>query len=794
MLITYSYLVTNDGNVTLTAVTVTDPMPNLSAISCPDASLAPNASETCTATYTTTQADVDIGSITNTGTAAGQPPTGSPVTASSTLTIPASQTPAITVKKSASPTSFSQPGTVITYSYLVTNTGNVTLTNVAVADALPGLSPINCHGVTTLAPLASQTCTATHITTQADVDHGGITNTATVTGDPPIGSPVNDSSNVTTPAVQTPNIEIAKTASISSFSGPGIEVTYHYQVTNTGNVTLDPVTVTDPMPGLSALSCAFTLLPPGGSGACTATYTTTQANVDAGGLMNTGTATGTPPIGSNVTATSTVTIPASQHAAIALTKTASLPNFASAGTLITYSYAVTNSGNVTLTSVGITDNRLGTISCPGTTLVPSQTETCTATYTTTQADVDAGGIVNTGTATGEPPSGQAVTSEDSVTIPAVVDPGITVEKTANVDDFSQVGTVIGYSYLVTNAGNVTLTDIGVTDNKIGTVTCPESSLAPNVSETCTGSYTTTQADLDDGQITNTGTATGQPPTGAPVLDDDTITVPAVQTPEIGVDKTPSPTTFNAPGTLITYSFLITNTGNVTLRDIQLSDPMTGLTGPTCPGVTPDTAVAPGDSVTCTATYTTTQADVDGTGITNTATASGTSPQDVTVTGSDSALVTPVENPSISMTKTASVDSFSAAGTLITYSYEVKNTGNVTLHSLMVTDAMAGLSAITLSDHPSRAARHGYLYRHLHHHAGRRRQGQHHQHGNGHRHQSRRRNRLRQFGSNGARRAEPEHRPCEVGQRDVVLGAGHQHHLQLQGDQHRQRDAALDRRG
>ena len=75
-LVTYDYVVTNTGNVTLTAVTVTDPMPGLSSVTCPLGTLAPGASETCTATYTTTQADVDRGSITNTGTASGTPPTG----------------------------------------------------------------------------------------------------------------------------------------------------------------------------------------------------------------------------------------------------------------------------------------------------------------------------------------------------------------------------------------------------------------------------------------------------------------------------------------------------------------------------------------------------------------------------------------------------------------------------------------------------------------------------------------------------------------------------------------------
>ena len=45
----------------------------------------------------------------------------------------------------------------------------------------------------------------------------------------------------------------------------GTPVTYTYVVTNTGNVTLDPVTVTDPMTGLSSsIDCPATLLGPAG--------------------------------------------------------------------------------------------------------------------------------------------------------------------------------------------------------------------------------------------------------------------------------------------------------------------------------------------------------------------------------------------------------------------------------------------------------------------------------------------------------------------------------------------------
>ncbi len=126
--------------MTLTSVGVTDPMPGLSTISCPNSTLAPGGSETCNASYTVTQANVDAGQVTNTGTAAGTAPSAGQVTAQSTLTITLSQGPAISLFKSASITSYSAPNTAITYTYMVTNTGNVTLHAISVADPQVGLS------------------------------------------------------------------------------------------------------------------------------------------------------------------------------------------------------------------------------------------------------------------------------------------------------------------------------------------------------------------------------------------------------------------------------------------------------------------------------------------------------------------------------------------------------------------------------------------------------------------------------------------------------------------------------
>ena len=197
------------------------------------------------------------------------------------------QKPSIKLKKSASIGSFSAPGTLVTYSYKVTNTGNVTLDPVVVSDPMTGLSDISCPD-TSLGPWGTETCTATYTTTQSDVDHGSISNTGTATGTAPNGKKVTDTSSVCIPACQKPSIKLKKSASIGSFSAPGTLVTYSYKVTNTGNVTLDPVVVSDPMTGLSDISCPDTSLGPWGTETCTATYTTTQSDVDHGSICEHG--------------------------------------------------------------------------------------------------------------------------------------------------------------------------------------------------------------------------------------------------------------------------------------------------------------------------------------------------------------------------------------------------------------------------------------------------------------------------------------------------------------------------
>jgi uncharacterized repeat protein (TIGR01451 family) len=702
--ITYSYLMTNTGNVTLNPVTVTDPMPGLSAVTCPSSSLSPNASETCTASYTTTQADVDAGSLSNTGTATGTPPTGANVTASSSVTVPAQQSPAIAPVKSASVSSYSAAGTPITYSYLVTNTGNVTLSSVGVTDPMAGLSAVACPNVS-LAPGGSETCTASYTTTQADVDAGSLSNTGTATGTSPSGTKVTASSSLTVPAVQSPAIAVKKSSTTPNYAAPGNTIAYNYVVTNTGNVTLGGISVSDIQTapaiqsGLSAVSCPTGPLAPGATETCTATYTATQADVDNGSVNDTATASGTPPAPkAPVTSTpSSATVPAVQTPKISLVKSASVTSYSAAGTPITYSYLVTNTGNVSLSSVGVTDPMAGlsAITCPSTTLAPGASETCTASYTTTQADVDAGSLSNTGTATGTSPTGTKVTAPSTVTVPGpVASPKITLVKSANVSSYTAAGTVVTYSYKVTNTGNVTLSPVTVTDPMTGlsAISCPATKLAPAATETCTATYTTTQADIDKGAITNTGTATGTSPAGTKVTATSAVTVPGpAASPKITVVKSANVSSYTVAGTVVTYSYKVTNTGNVTLTAVGVTDPMVGLSAISCPSA----SLAPGASEACTATYTTTQADIDKGAITNTGTATGTSPAGTKVTATSAVTVPgPAASPKITLVKSANTSVFSSAGTVVTYSYKVTDTGNVTLSPVTVTDPMTGLSAIS----------------------------------------------------------------------------------------------------
>jgi len=302
---------------------------------------------------------------------------------------------------------------------------------------------------------------------------------------------------------------------------------------------------------------------------------------------------------------------------ITLAKSSATADYRFVGDTIDYTFSVTNTGNVALSPVTITDASLDAAATCPTSLAAGATDTCNGTHTVTQADLTAGSFTNTATASGTPPSGGSLavvtSAPSSVTVPFAPDPAITLNKQHTAPGSIAVGVVVPYTFTVKNTGNVTLTAVTVTDAKIGTVTCPQNTLAPNASTICTGSYTLSQPDVRAGKITNTATVEGTPPTGAKVTATDTDTL-ALPLAAITLDKRVSGGSSTSVGARLAYTFVVANTGNLTLTDVAVSDAM--LTGVACPQDT----LEPDESMTCTADpYVVTSADETAGSITNTAT-------------------------------------------------------------------------------------------------------------------------------------------------------------------------------
>jgi gliding motility-associated-like protein/uncharacterized repeat protein (TIGR01451 family) len=498
----------------------------------------------------------------------------------------------------------------MTYTITVENTGNVTLDGVGVADTfvdangnaltlLIGPTFVSADQGSSEGDLLvgeTATYTATYVVEQDAIDAGGFSNSVLADGDSPMNINVDDTSdddddtdgNTTDDPTETiiaenPSIEAVKTVAITDDVLPtgvslGDTMTYTVTVENTGNVTLDGVGLVDTF-------------------------------VDANG-----------------------------NPLVLLTG----PTFVSA-----------NQG-----------------SSEGDLLV-GETATYTATYVVEQDAVDAGGFSNSVLADGESPMNTIVddTSDDGDDTDGNIDddptesiipenPSIETVKTSVItNDVAPTGVSLGdtmtYTIIVENTGNVTLDGVGLVDtfvdsngNPLVLLTGPtfvsadqgstEGDLLVGETATYTATYVVEQDAIDAGGFSNSVLADGDSPMNTNVddtsddgddtdgnTDDDPTETIIISEPEISLIKTTLPLAdTNGDGIegsiddIITYVFVVENTGNVTLTNIAVQDVLPGLNlvgGPIA-------QLIPGeiDNATFTATYQITQADLDIGSVTNSA--------------------------------------------------------------------------------------------------------------------------------------------------------------------------------
>ena len=475
-----------------------------------------------------------------------------------------------------------------------------------------------------------------------------------------------------------PGYTLEKTGDRTTFLTVNETVNYTFVVTNIGSVPIRNLSVSDDVIG--AVSCDKTVIldtNPGGTAdfaTCNASYQITQADVDRGFVTNNASAVGTPDFGELGTLSDdwTVTGPA-ENPDLFIEKTTTIGSFGNAGSTVPYSFLIRNDGNVTLSNIAVNDPLLPGLVCNVPDLAPTDSFTCSGTYTVLQSDVDdfiasgANTLDNTVTVTAQTPSGAGQSETDDVSLPGpTAAPGLILTKQALTSDYDSVGDVLTYRIRLSNDGNVTYPIPTVNDPLTGGATCPAGNLAPGSFVECSASYTVDQDDIDNGIVENTASASV---TVDGVTDSETAEadVSAVRTVGLSLDKVrapASPADFNASGVGLTYEYILTNTGNVTLETPTVSDNRVAVT---CSA----TEILPGTSITCTsAVYTTTQGNVNSGGITNTATASATEagPTPNTVTSNTDAVTIPaVQEPEILLEKTAPVltPAQFVAGTVVT---------------------------------------------------------------------------------------------------------------------------------
>jgi len=251
------------------------------------------------------------------------------------------------------------------------------------------------------------------------------------------------------------------------------------------------------------------------------------------------------------------------------------------GDTVTWTYVVTNTGNVTLTSITVTDDKIGTVSCPATTLAPGDSTTCTATGTAA-----AGQYENTGTVTAVSPDGSLVIASDpSHYIGMDPDgPAIDVQTLTNGEDADTVtgpvitvGDPVTWTYVVSNIGNTSLDNITVSDDQGITVICPQTFLDIGASMTCTATGI-----ADAGQYENTGSVTGVDSQGTTVTDSDPshylgddgttpVSAVTIEKSTNGLDADTGSGPQIKVGKPVIWTYLVTNTGQVDLTDITVTD-------------------------------------------------------------------------------------------------------------------------------------------------------------------------------------------------------------------------------
>ncbi|WP_113653334.1 DUF7507 domain-containing protein [Pedobacter namyangjuensis] len=733
-----------------------------------------NETWTYTQNYTVTQAILDAngnnvashpGMLSNTASVRATNTAGAVMPAqTSTLLIPLNTTSSFTITKTANQTQITAAGQVVTYTLTVKNTGTNAVRSVGVTDPmLSSISgPTGDAAPTSILDLnETWTYTGSYTVKQSDLDNNGnitpngqLSNTVNVTANKPDGSSAGSASAVLNiPLNPSASFSIAKSSNgVTSVNKAGDLIPYTATIRNTGAVAVQSLIISDPMVNL-----VYTNGDANANGKLdltevwiySGTYSVTQADIDnngngtAGKLINEVSATARTINGTllpAVKATNTVDILAT--AAYAISKASPMVNITKAGQAVPYIITVTNKGTVAIENVRVTDPLLSATPLVLTTgdanldgkLDVNETWNYIGTYTVTQSMIDSRGngitldrLVNTATINGNSPNGaMSPLNSNTVSIPIIPVNAFAVAKTSATINITAPGQVVPYTITVINTGDAALSNIVVNDSMLanGALTLTTGDTNNNskldVGETWNYvyNYTVTQADIDQngntalkGVLSNTATVSANT-AGGTALTNLTATkiIPLSSSSSFTVDKSSDRASITKAGDVVNYTITVTNTGNTSINNVAVIDPLLGNSTNTVNGgdLNANNILDVAEVWTYKGSYTVTQADIDNNGnslagsnisslgnLINIATVTGNKPDGSTAGTVSATNLVPIQPvASFVLTKTSDVTQVSKLGDQVVYTVTAKNTGAVAINTLIINDPMLNLGYLS----------------------------------------------------------------------------------------------------
>jgi|GEM_PF-2053847 len=463
-------------------------------------------------------------------------------------------------------------GDIIQYNVTVTNIGMVWL-KVNVTDELIGLSE-----QIDLDPGTSQSFLRDYVVTEVDIC-GDIFNRAMAIGNTLLGTkvgPVNATVNVTT--YYDANFTITKTANPSENVSIGETIVYTITVENTGDVNLTDIQVED---SLTNEAWNVSLLKPGEKNETLLYYVVTDQSpgIYDGWINNTVTAEAKDPFNETKKRYAYTNVSAKYYSNFTITKIANPSENVSISETIVYTITIENTGDVNLTDIQVEDsltNETWNVSL----LKPGEKNETLLYYVVTDQSpgIYDGWINNTVTAEAKDPFNETKKRYAYTNVSAKYYSNFTITKIANPSENVSIGETIVYTITIENTGDVNLTDIQVEDS-LTNEAWNISLLEPGEKNEALLYYVVTDQSpgIYDGWINNTVTAEAKDPFNETKKRYAYANVSTRYHSNFTVTKTANPSENVSIGETIVYTFVIENTGNANLTDIQVEDFLTNET-------------------------------------------------------------------------------------------------------------------------------------------------------------------------------------------------------------------------